>query len=258
MEIKIPGVRKLRERSERGNPLSAATEKPHLTIIMNNLLKVLPQQATFSRVGNRYCDVRTIGATRCHFLGKDTRIPSRFLSRGNSARWNRAFHCERGNSSWQTGATRCHPSKRSKATAIYHWKRWNRIRIVSGIKIIRKQGEWSSAKKTETIFQRYRRWRKTFYYMGNVHVCNNGNSSIHGKELPEQLSFHREYKRSHIKTSVRHIYKMGVWTRWDLWIGNNWLGKSFMEILVFDWWWKSYQSSTHKGLRLFRFCIVSW
>ena len=30
MEIKIPGVRKLRERSERGNPLSAATEKPHL------------------------------------------------------------------------------------------------------------------------------------------------------------------------------------------------------------------------------------
>ena len=37
MEIKIPGVRKLRERSERGNPLSAATKRPHLTIIMNNL-----------------------------------------------------------------------------------------------------------------------------------------------------------------------------------------------------------------------------
>ena len=28
----------------------------------------------------------------------------------------------------------------------------------------------------------------------NVHVCNNRISSIHGKELPEQLSFHREYK----------------------------------------------------------------
>ena len=30
------------------------------------------------------------------------------------------------------------------------------------------------------------------------------------KELPEQLSFHREYKRSHIKTNVRHVYKIGV------------------------------------------------
>ena len=33
--------------------------------------------------------------------------------------------------------------------------------------------------------------------MGNVHVCNNGISSIHGKELPEQLSLHCEHDRSH-------------------------------------------------------------
>ena len=38
----------LRERKDRGDPLSATTERPHLTIIMNNLLKVLPQQATQS------------------------------------------------------------------------------------------------------------------------------------------------------------------------------------------------------------------
>ena len=44
----------------------------------------------------------------------------------------------------------------------------------------------------------------------NVHVCNNGINSIHGKELPEQLSFHHEYKRSHTQTNVRHIYKIGV------------------------------------------------
>ena len=37
----------------------------------------------------------------------------------------------------------------------------------------------------------------------------------------------------------------------------NWLGESFMEKLVFDLRRKSHQSSTHKGLRLFRFCIVS-
>ena len=31
-----------------------------------------------------------------------------------------------------------------------------------------------------------------------------------GKELPEQLSFPREYKRPHTETNVRHIYKIGV------------------------------------------------
>ena len=39
---------------------------------------------------------------------------------------------------------------------------------------------------------------------------------------------------------------------------NNWLGKFSMVVFVFDWWWTNHQSSTHKGLRLFRFCIVSW
>ena len=38
---------------------------------------------------------------------------------------------------------------------------------------------------------------KTFYDLVNVHDCNNGISSIHGKELPEQLSIHCEYSRSH-------------------------------------------------------------
>ena len=42
----------------------------------------------------------------------------------------------------------------------------------------------------------------------NVHDCNNGISSIHGEELPGQLSVHHEYKRSHTQTNVRHIYKM--------------------------------------------------
>ena len=50
MEMKIPGVRKLRERIERGNPLWAATQKPCRTIITNNLLKALSQHATQSRM----------------------------------------------------------------------------------------------------------------------------------------------------------------------------------------------------------------
>ena len=39
------------------------------------------------------------------------------------------------------------------------------------------------AKKTETNIKCYRRWRETFHDLEDVHVCNNGISSIHGKEL---------------------------------------------------------------------------
>ena len=51
--------------------------------------------------------------------------------------------------------------------------------------------------KAEKNFECYRKWRKTLYHLVNVEGCNNGISSIHGKELPEQLSLHCEYSRSH-------------------------------------------------------------
>ena len=38
---------------------------------------------------------------------------------------------------------------------------------------------------------------KTFYDLVNVYGCNNGISSIHGKEKPELLSIHCERDRSH-------------------------------------------------------------
>ena len=38
---------------------------------------------------------------------------------------------------------------------------------------------------------------KHFYDLGNVHDCNNGISSIHGKEFPRQSEFHCEHYRSH-------------------------------------------------------------
>ena len=59
----------------------------------------------------------------------------------------------------------------------------------------------------------YRRRRKTFYDLGNVHDCNNEISSIHGKEFPRQSEFHREHNRSHTQTNVRQIYKIGGRTR---------------------------------------------
>ena len=49
MEFKIPGVQLLRKRSDRGDPISASTERKFpTTIIMSNLWKVSPQQATQS------------------------------------------------------------------------------------------------------------------------------------------------------------------------------------------------------------------
>ena len=49
MEIKIPGEQLLRKKSDRGDPISASTErKLPTTIIMSNLWKVSPQQATQS------------------------------------------------------------------------------------------------------------------------------------------------------------------------------------------------------------------
>ena len=74
-------------------------------------------------------------------------------------------------------------------------------------------------------------------FWGMFMTVNNGITSIHGKELPDQLSIHREHDRSHTQTNVRHIYKIGVWARWDLWIGNNCLGKSLLamkELSIFN------------------------
>ena len=141
---------------------------------------------------------------------------------------------------------------------IRHWKQWSTIGIVSRINIIRESGEWAGAKKTEKDFGCCRKWRKTFCDLGNVHDCNNGISSSHGKETPEQLSIRCKYNRSHTQTNLRHIYEIGVWARWDLRIGNDWLEKTFMEISVIDWWRKNHQSSAYEGLRLFGFCVVLW
>ena len=40
------------------------------------------------------------------------------------------------------------------------------------------------------------------FMIWNVYGCNNGISSIHGKELPEQLSIHCKHNRSHTQTNV--------------------------------------------------------
>ena len=118
-------------------------------------------------------------------------------------------------------------SKRSKATAIYDRKRWNRIGIFCKIKIIRKSGKRLSAKKQKRISNVTGDWET--FYLENVHDCNNGISSIYWKEFREQLWIHCKHNRSHTQTNVLHIYKIDVWTRWHLWIGEM-VGKNIHGI----------------------------
>ena len=50
MDIKILGIRKVTERIDQCNPLWAATQEPHLVLILNNLPKALSQHATQSGI----------------------------------------------------------------------------------------------------------------------------------------------------------------------------------------------------------------
>ena len=57
-------------------------------------------------------------------------------------------------------------------------------------------------------FQRCRRRRRTFHYLGNVYGCNDGISDFHVEKFPRQSEFHCEYYRSHTEANVRHICKI--------------------------------------------------
>ena len=95
--------------------------------------------------------------------GQDTKSPTWFLSWGNSSRRNRAIRCEWGNTSWQIGASWCWSSKRSKATTINHRKRWNRIRIVSGIKIFVNRAN-DQVRKRQTNFDCFRKLKNSLWF----------------------------------------------------------------------------------------------
>ena len=95
--------------------------------------------------------------------------------------------------------------------------------------------------------------------MGNVYVFYIASICIHGEELLRHFAFHQKYRRSHNETDVRHIWKIDNRTiRRDLWNKCNELGRLFMEVFIFGRWWRRHQSLAHKGLGIFRFCIMPW
>ena len=146
--------------------------------------------------------------TRCLPSKRSTRVSITFLS------WTQALHFGRRRESRWNGETCCLPLTRSKATAIHHWRRRNRIRILVGIQIFLELGEWSSAKKTKTIFDECdRRQRKTFCDMENVHVFNSASICIDGEQLLRQFEF------------PSRIQKISQWNRCSTclknWYPNN-------------------------------------
>ena len=112
-----------------------------------------------------------------------------------------------------------------------------------------------------TIFKRCNeRQRQTLCDLANVDVFYITSICIHGRELLRKFTFHQKYrKRSHNETDVRHIWEIDNRTIIrDLWSEYNYLGRLFMWIFIFSWWWRSHQSLAHEGLRTFRSCIMLW
>ena len=65
--------------------------------------------------------------------------------------------------------------------------------------------------------------------------------------------------KSHFKADVWHIWTVDIGTiRWDFWSVSNQLGKFSMETVTSGQWLRSHQSLACKGLRILRFCVMSW
>ena len=86
--------------------------------------------------------------------------------------------------------------------------------------------------KDRNEFQMLQKMEETFYVLENVHDCDNGISSIHRvKNYLNKLLLLCECSRSHTQTNVWLMYEIGTWARWDLRIGNKWLGESLWKYL---------------------------
>ena len=97
---------------------------------------------------------------------------------------------------------------------------------------------------------------KNLWY-GECSCLQHWNHLFSWERITQTIGIPSRIQRSHNETNVRHICEIGVWTRWGLCSVNKWLGKLFMEVFVFDWWWTSHQSSAHTGLRFqILYCVL--
>ena len=113
--------------------------------------------------------------------------------------------------------------------------------------------------KTEKNFQCCRRWRRTFYDLVNVYGCNNGISSIHGKEFP------KNNRISVVNTedlTLKQMFDISakLVTEQDEISGLETIGweKPSWKYLSLIGDERTINLQRNESLRLFRFCIVSW
>ena len=128
------------------------------------------------------------------------------------------------------------------------------------IQILLAQGEWPCAKEAKPILNGCnRRQRRTFgdmcecsclqhckhLYSWGRNTQTNGIPSKNTEDLTMKQMF--DISEKLVSEQSDEIY--GV---------NELSGKLFMETFIFVWWWTGHQSSAHKSLCIFRFCVVSW
>ena len=103
-------VQLLRKRRDRGDPISASTERQlSTTIIMSKLWKVSPS-ASYSKWDDTMLGLLKSGKLTHRWviergnplwpLGEKHTSPNQVSFMRRPARWNSAIHCERGNTSW--------------------------------------------------------------------------------------------------------------------------------------------------------------
>ena len=83
----------------------------------------------------------------------------------------------------------------------------------------------------------------------SVFMVKNDSDNLHFIKNTENFTMKQMFDTSEVDSRTN---------KWDLWSDSIWLGRFFMEIFTFGWWWRSHQSLAHKGSRIFRFCIMPW
>ena len=237
---------------------------------MNNLLKVLPQQATQSGMITR--------AWSSQEWKTDTEMCER-SGRPDVTSWWKTQESQPGFSHEETehdgteqsvvneviprersGRPDVDPQRGARPQQFIIGNDETELELSVESRSFVNRGEWSCAKKDRNDTKCCRRWRETFYFLENVHDCNNGISSIHGKELPEQKSVHHEHNRSHTQTNVRQICKDWCLSKmrsldWKQLVGKIIHGNTCPWLVMKE---LSIFNAQRKCLSLFIFRVVSW
>ena len=95
----------------------------------------------------------------------------------------------------------------------------------------------------------HKRQRQTLCDMVNVNDFYITSISVFMVKKYSESIHCKKNRRSHNETNVRYI--------WEIDIGTI-RRRFFMETFIFGSWWRSHQTFTQKGLRIFSLCILPW